>query len=1016
MDSEDDDMFDVFDQPAPKALEDDEAPPADAAATPADADAGAGSKKRKAEDAAPPAAKRTTPAAAAAAATDPLQRAMSREYQMLDLYIKDKMENAKRIKGLASLNVTPKREVPSAEGRSSCTHEVAFPPGEDTIAGHKAAQDEMAKPVKRAKEYPFTLDSFQQISTKAIDIGQSVLVSAHTSAGKTAVAEYAIAKSLRDGQRVVYTCPIKALSNQKYRDLYEEFQDVGLMTGDVTINPSASCIVMTTEILRSMLYRGASETREIAWVIYDEVHYMRDKERGVVWEESIVMLPSQVRFVFLSATIPNATEFAAWVAKVHRQPCNVVYTDYRPTPLQHYMFPADGDGLHLVVDEKGEFRADNFQKVVAQISEADGGGRGGGRGGRGGGRGGGGRISGGGARGGRGRSTGGSDAQSDIFRIVKMIMEKNMDPTIVFAFSKKECESLAMQVGKLDFNDDAEKDLVEQVYTNAIDSLGEDDKLLPQIEHMLPLLKRGVGMHHSGLLPILKEVVEILFQEHLIKCLFATETFSMGLNMPARTVVFTALRKFDGQAFRWVSPGEYIQMSGRAGRRGLDDKGIVIQMVDEKLEPAIAKDMLKGSTDPLNSTFHLGYNMLLNLYRVEDANPEKMIISSFLQFQNDVGQPDHQADLDRLEESLTEIEVPNEEAVAEYFHLKRAIETLQEKLQVYKTKPLYCLPFLQPGRLVRVQDGADAWGWGLVVSFQKLKKFKGLATNESKAEHYTVDVLLRCATGSVSVGLDGAAPKPRPCTDDSDKGEMHVVPVHLHLVAALSSIRLFMPKDLRSSDARSSVGKTMQVVLERKEFVDAVPELDMVEDMKVKDESVKKSIKKIATLDDKLKQSSLHGSEELAPAYAAFAKKMAIKDKARDVKRQMKQSSEMILKDELKGMKRVLRRLGMMNSDNVVEVKGRVACEVDSADELVITELIFNNSFSDLSVEQLVALCSCFVYGEKASEEAENGLEEVLTTPLRMLQVRPPFRWHSCAHARTLACPPLSRDRSSEID
>lgn len=169
----------------------------------------------------------------------------------------------------------------------------------------------------------------------------------------------------------------------------------------------------------------------------------------------------------------------------------------------------------------------------------------------------------------------------------------------------------------------------------------------------------------------------------------------------------------------------------------------------------------------------------------------------------------------------------------------------------------------------------------------------------------------------------------------------------------------------------------------------------MIEDMKVKEEGVKKSIKKITTLEEKLKQSHLHGSEELKPAYAAYAKKMAIKDKAREVKRQMKQSSEMILKEELKGMKRVLRRLGMMNSDNVVEVKGRVACEVDSADELVITELIFNNSFSDLSVEQLVALCSCFVYGEKASDEAEAGLEETLTTPLRMLQVSQPpdVRW-----------------------
>jgi ATP-dependent RNA helicase DOB1 len=263
---DDDDMFDVFDQAPPQALGDDDADD-DGAADGAAGAAVAASKKRKAADSdGGSAAKRP---AGGAEPGDGMPRQMSREYQMLDLYIKDKMDNAKRIQGLASLNVTPKREVTSADSRSSCTHEVAFPPGEDSAAGHKAAQQAMAKPVKRAKEYPFTLDSFQQIATKSVDISQSVLVSAHTSAGKTAVAEYAIAKSLRDGQRVVYTCPIKALSNQKYRDLYEEFQDVGLMTGDVTINPSASCIVMTTEILRSMLYRGASETREIAWVIYD---------------------------------------------------------------------------------------------------------------------------------------------------------------------------------------------------------------------------------------------------------------------------------------------------------------------------------------------------------------------------------------------------------------------------------------------------------------------------------------------------------------------------------------------------------------------------------------------------------------------------------------------------------------------------------------------------------------------------------------------------------------------------
>ena len=163
---------------------------------------------------------------------------------------------------------------------------------------------------------------------------QSVLVSAHTSAGKTVTAEYAIAQSLKRKQRVIYTTPIKALSNQKYREFHEEFSDVGLVTGDVTINPSASCLIMTTEILRSMLYRGSEIMREVAWVIFDEIHYMRDKERGVVWEETIILLPDNVHYVFLSATIPNARQFAEWISHLHKQPCHVVYTDYRPTPLQ----------------------------------------------------------------------------------------------------------------------------------------------------------------------------------------------------------------------------------------------------------------------------------------------------------------------------------------------------------------------------------------------------------------------------------------------------------------------------------------------------------------------------------------------------------------------------------------------------------------------------------------------------------------------------------------------------------
>jgi ATP-dependent RNA helicase DOB1 len=228
---------------------------------------------------------------------------------------------------------------------------------------------------------------------------------------------------------------------------------------------------------------------------------------------------------------------------------------------------------------------------------------------------------------------------SDIYKIVKMIMTKGYHPIIVFSFSKRDCESNALDMAKLEFNTTEEQDSVTKIFNNAIDVLSEDDRTLPQVEQLLPLLRRGVGVHHGGLLPIVKEVIEILFQENLIKVLFATETFSIGLNMPAKTVVFTSVQKFDGYDFRNISSGEYIQMSGRAGRRGLDDRGVVIMMIDEKLEPEAAKNMVKGEADRLNSAFHLSYNMILNLMRVEGVSPEYMLEHCFFQFQNTASVP-----------------------------------------------------------------------------------------------------------------------------------------------------------------------------------------------------------------------------------------------------------------------------------------------------------------------------------------------------------------------------------------
>ncbi|ELU06394.1 hypothetical protein CAPTEDRAFT_155216 [Capitella teleta] len=818
----------------------------------------------------------------------------------------------------------PRIQVHRLETLEACTHEVSLPPG----AEFKPMQPAPDKP---AKEYPFILDPFQKEALLCLENNQSVLVSAHTSAGKTVVAEYAIAMSLAAKQRVIYTTPIKALSNQKYRELEEEFTDVGLMTGDVTINPSASCLVMTTEILRSMLYRGSELMREVAWVIFDEIHYMRNKERGVVWEESIILLPDNVHYVFLSATIPNAKQFAEWICFLHKQPCHVVYTEYRPTPLQHYIFPSGGDGIHLVVNEKGEFREDNFTTAMS----------------------------------------------SNCFKIVKMIMERNLAPVIVFSFSKKDCEAYAMQMSRLDFNTAEEKKLVEEVFNNAIDTLSDEDKKLPQVEHVLPLLKKGIGIHHGGLLPLLKETIEILFGEGLIKTLFATETFAMGLNMPARTVLFTNARKFDGKEFRWVSSGEYIQMSGRAGRRGLDDKGIVILMVDEKMSPAVGKNILKGLPDALNSAFHLTYNMVLNLLRVEEINPEYMLERSFYQFQNYAAIPELIENLKKLETEYSALSIPEEDSVASYYKIRQQLDNLGKELHAYITKPQYVLPFLQPGRLVKVVNGPDAFDWGVVVNFQK--KSNQSETPGDKADPmFVVEVLMHLTKESAKQSRTSAV---KPCPS-GEKGEMQVVPVMLHLITHISAVRLYIPSDIRPLDKRTSVLKSVQEV--KKRFPDGLPQLDPIEDMGIKEKGLKEVIRKTEAFEHRMYSHTLHNSDKLKEYYELYEKKANIGTEIKGVKAELKKKRSLLQMDELKCRKRVLRRMGYCNASDVIELKGRVACEIDSADEILLTELLFNGVFNDLKAEEMCALLSCFVFQEKAS--AMPKLTEALSGPLRQMQ------------------------------
>lgn len=804
-------------------------------------------------------------------------------------------------------------------------------------------------PKAPAKTYPFVLDTFQADAIGYIEKNESVLVAAHTSAGKTAVAEYAIAKSLRDGQKVIYTSPIKALSNQKYRDIQEEFNDVGLMTGDMTINPGATCLIMTTEILRSMLYRGSEVIREVAWVIFDEVHYMRDKERGVVWEESIILLPHKVRFVFLSATIPNAKEFVNWVSHLHHQPCHVVYTDYRPVPLQHYIFPTGAEGLFLVVDEKGKFREDSFQKAMSSLQtppELEQ------------------------KPGKKQKKPTAKGSSSDLFKIVRLIMEKELDPCIVFSFSKKDCETYAQQMSKLDFNNEDERSLVDQVFNNAIEALSDDDKELPQILSILPMLKRGVGIHHGGLLPILKEVIEILFQEGLIKCLFATETFSIGINMPAKTVVFTGTRKYDGKDFRWITSGEYIQMSGRAGRRGKDDSGIVIQMIDEKIEPDICKGMIYGASDPLFSSYHVSYNMVLNMLRVEDANPEAVLKSSFHQFQQEKQAPELEQQADELVREAQLIVIDNEVEVADLFAMRKLRDKLMADSLMFVQRPEVCVPFMQPGRLLYIVSGGVVWGWGALIQLKKPNAAGSvggdtapiIGVEAGKATDYILDVLL-CVS---LVGNNETAPVfDLPYKPDT-AGEMLAIRVSLKAIEKISAIKMNLPKDLNREVNRRSVLKSINDVEAR--FHGKLPLLSPFTDMGITDAAFKEVHERLEAIEQKIQSLPIASSAEGKKRLADYEARLVLLEKASVIRQQARESQAVAMKDELRRMKRVLKRLAYITDKGVLELKGRFCCEITTADEIVLTDMIFDGIFNELSPEQCVGLLSCFVHKEPSKD------------------------------------------------
>ena len=474
-------------------------------------------------------------------------------------------------------------------------------------------------------ELPFPMDDFQELACQALEDGNGVLVAAPTGAGKTVVGEFAIHLAIAKGQKVFYTTPIKALSNQKFSELVKRYgkERVGLLTGDNNQNSEAQVVVMTTEVLRNMIYANSETLKELGFVVMDEVHYLADRFRGAVWEEVILHLPKDVLVISLSATVSNAEEFGAWLDEV-RGNTRIVVSEHRPVPLhQHVLFGSEILELFETGSNQMRVNPELIQKHQARTR---------------------GPIAGRGKWGGKKYS--GADRERlqrqfprlDKAEVVERLNDLELLPAIFFIFSRAGCDAAVTACRRegLRLTNRDEQQEIRAIVESRCSSISDDDLDTLGYHEWLESLERGYASHHAGLLPAFKEVVEELFLRKLIKIVFATETLALGINMPARTVVLERLDKFNGESRVNITAGEYTQLTGRAGRRGIDIEGHSVVLWGAQLDPNIVASLASKRTYPLNSSFRPTYNMAVNLISAfGKERAAKVLERSFAQFQAD---------------------------------------------------------------------------------------------------------------------------------------------------------------------------------------------------------------------------------------------------------------------------------------------------------------------------------------------------------------------------------------------
>ncbi|KAK8860769.1 hypothetical protein M9Y10_012435 [Tritrichomonas musculus] len=767
-----------------------------------------------------------------------------------------------------------------------------------------------------ALTFPYKLDPFQLRAIYRLELNQCVFVSAPTSAGKTVVAQYAIALCRSHKMRALYTSPIKALSNQKFRDLTKQFGDVGLLTGDVSLNREASCIIMTTEILRSMLYKGADILRDVECVIFDECHYISNDERGVVWEESIILMPFHINMVFLSATVPNAKEIADWIGRTKQRTVYVEEHKQRPVPIEHALYT--GDSNFYVIGRNGATIQMN-RIVDAQLSI---------------------------------QSERGKIDFSSMYwmKFVLSAEQAKLLPILIFCFSQQMCEELATNLLGLELLTKKEKNHVVGFCRKALMRLNKEDRSLPQISTIFSLLEVGVAVHHGGVLPIVKEIVEILLAEGYVKVLFCTSTFAMGINVPARSCAFVSMKKYNGKIITDLTPNEYVQMSGRAGRRGLDTVGTsIIICWGEIPKTEYLRTLMNGKVEALQSQFKLKFNMILNLLRVKDIKMVDILRRS-------------------LSANLIQSTMPQ---------LLKELKDLEKKL---KALPKIDCPFMTND----IEDVGNYMENGFGNDIYNMR----LCTQEMVTYVDDQSLLGQLKRGRVVYVLDEVTPTLAVISQKpQSKEEIHAYAANgKEITFPVDNLGVIFAKpkksaqNIKQADAKSFLAEYSGLNRNRKvsqNSNDFEQPLEWTKIFSTSDFDFTQYSQEQVKYYQQVVCSPCFNCVQLANHHTLYNEKYNLDSKIQEIRHKIADES-LQFKPLLDQHVKCLQVLGYVEQDNVLTLKGRVSIEINTCHEILATELLFAGVFENLNPIELASCVSALVCDRTTNKSISDQIPKSL--------------------------------------